>query len=152
MKRKLLCGLLAMVMCLSLLPGAAWAEDTDTAEPQPTESVQPEDKPAATEPPLATPAQTEQPVHGAEQPAAQPSEQPAPPAEPESETGGAVPPAPETPVCSCTAPCAEGSVNAECPICGAEGAAVEQCGMYAPVVLAAAANGSTEVKNEKQCY
>ena len=150
MKRKLLCGLLAMVMCLSLLPGAAWAEDTDTAEPQPTESVQPEDKPAATEPPLATPAQTEQPVHGAEQPAAQPSEQPAPPAEPESETGGAVPPAPETPVCSCTAPCAEGSVNAECPICGAEGAAVEQCGMYAPVVLAAAANGSTEVKNEKE--
>jgi len=152
MKRKLLCGLLAMVMCLPLLPGAAWAEDTDTAEPQPTESVQPEDKPAATEPPLATPppAQTEQPVQGAEQPAAQPSEQPAPPAEPESETGGAVPPAPETPVCSCTAPCAEGSVNAECPICGAEGAAVEQCGMYAPVVLAAAANGSTEVKNEKE--
>ena len=152
MKRKLLCGLLAMVMCLSLLPGAAWAEGTDTAEPQPTESVQTEDKPAATEPPLATPppAQTEQPVQGAEQPAAQPSEQPAPPAEPESETGGAVPPAPETPVCSCTAPCAEGSVNAECPICGAEGAAVEQCGMYAPVVLAAAANGSTEVKNEKE--
>lgn len=204
MKRKLLCGLLALMMCLSLLPGAAWAEDTGTAEPQQTEFEQPEEQPTATERPAVTTPEPD-PIPAPEQPAPeQPApeqpvpEQPTPeqPA-PEGEGGGDVPPAQEQPECVCTAPCAEGSVNAECPVCGAEnadltackgqpvqtadaptelilpvcsceepcteehmnaecpvcgaeGAAIGQCGKYMPVVLAAAANGSTVVTDENK--
>ena len=42
---------------------------------------------------------------------------------------------PETPVCSCEDACTADAMDAECPVCGAEGAVVENCGKYiAPVV------------------
>ena len=36
----------------------------------------------------------------------------------------------ETPVCTCEMACTEETMNAECPICGAEGALAENCGKY----------------------
>ena len=41
----------------------------------------------------------------------------------------------ETPVCTCEEACTADAMDAECPVCGAEGAVVENCGKYiAPVV------------------
>ena len=37
----------------------------------------------------------------------------------------------ETPVCTCEMACTEETMNAECPICGAEGALAENCRKYA---------------------
>ena len=37
----------------------------------------------------------------------------------------------ETPVCTCATACTAEAVNADCPICGAEGALAENCGKYA---------------------
>ena len=37
----------------------------------------------------------------------------------------------ETAVCTCEMACTEKTMNAECPVCGAEGALVENCGKYA---------------------
>ena len=37
----------------------------------------------------------------------------------------------ETAVCTCEMACTEETMNAECPICGAEGALAENCGKYA---------------------
>ena len=37
----------------------------------------------------------------------------------------------ETPVCTCETACTAEAVNAECAVCGAEGALVENCGKYA---------------------
>ena len=37
----------------------------------------------------------------------------------------------ETAVCTCEMACTEETMNAECPVCGAEGALVENCGKYA---------------------
>ena len=37
----------------------------------------------------------------------------------------------ETAVCTCEMACTEETMNAECPICGAEGALAEKCGKYA---------------------
>ena len=39
-------------------------------------------------------------------------------------------PGEETPVCSCEAACTAGAMNTDCPICGDEGAAPENCGKY----------------------
>ena len=36
----------------------------------------------------------------------------------------------ETAVCTCEMACTEETMNAECPICGAEGALAENCGKY----------------------
>ena len=36
----------------------------------------------------------------------------------------------ETPVCTCETACALDAMNADCPVCGAEGAAPESCGKY----------------------
>lgn len=36
----------------------------------------------------------------------------------------------ETPVCICEAACAAEAMNADCPVCGAEGATIENCGKY----------------------
>ena len=41
-----------------------------------------------------------------------------------------VPPANDTPVCNCETACPEGGMNAECPVCGGEGALPENCGQY----------------------
>ena len=38
----------------------------------------------------------------------------------------------ETPVCTCETACAAEAMNAECSVCGAEGALAENCGKYAP--------------------
>ena len=43
----------------------------------------------------------------------------------------------ETPVCSCETACTEEGMNADCPVCGAEGAAPEACGKYVPATEAA---------------
>ena len=37
----------------------------------------------------------------------------------------------ESPVCTCETACTEETMNTECPVCGAEGALVENCGKYA---------------------
>ena len=53
--------------------------------------------------------------------------------EPEESTEATTPPAP--PVCTCEEACTADAMDAECPVCGAEGAVVENCGKYiAPVV------------------
>ena len=39
---------------------------------------------------------------------------------------------PEEAVCTCTVPCTEGGMNTACPVCGAEGAAPEDCGQSLP--------------------
>ena len=43
----------------------------------------------------------------------------------------------ETPVCSCETACTEEGMNADCPVCGAEGAALEACQKYVPEAEAA---------------
>ena len=43
----------------------------------------------------------------------------------------------ETPVCSCETACTEEGMNADCPVCGAEGAALEACQKYVPAAEAA---------------
>lgn len=37
----------------------------------------------------------------------------------------------ETPVCTCETACTAEAMNAECSVCGAEGALAENCGKYA---------------------
>ena len=73
-KRRILAALLALALCLSLLPMSALAAEADAL----------------------------------------------------GETG------PEEAVCTCTAPCTEGGMNTACPVCGAEGAAPEDCGQSLP--------------------
>ena len=73
-RRRMLATLLALALCLSLLPMSALAAEADAL----------------------------------------------------GETG------PEEAVCTCTAPCTEGGMNTACPVCGAEGAAPEDCGQSLP--------------------
>ena len=82
-KRRILAALLALALCLSLLPMSALAAEADAL----------------------------------------------------GETG------PEEAVCTCTAPCTEGGMNTACPVCGAEGAAPEDCGQSLP-------QGSGEAKTQ----
>ena len=49
----------------------------------------------------------------------------------------------ETPVCTCEMACAEETMNAECPVCGADGALAENCGKYA-----AEESGQTGTSND----
>ena len=53
----------------------------------------------------------------------------------------------ETPVCSCETACTEESVNADCPVCGAEGASPEACQKDVP---AAEAEPEPEQQPEKE--
>ncbi len=73
-RRRILAALLALALCLSLLPMSALAAEADAL----------------------------------------------------GETG------PEEAVCTCTVPCTEGGMNTACPVCGAEGAAPEDCGQSLP--------------------
>ena len=73
-RRRMLATLLALALCLSLLPMSALAAEADSL----------------------------------------------------GETG------PEEAVCTCTAPCTEGGMNTACPVCGADGAAPEDCGQSLP--------------------
>ena len=82
-RRRMLATLLALALCLSLLPMSALAAEADAL----------------------------------------------------GETG------PEEAVCTCTAPCTEGGINTACPVCGAEGAAPEDCGQSLP-------QGSGEAKTQ----
>ena len=82
-RRRMLAALLALALCLSLLPMSALAAEADAL----------------------------------------------------GETG------PEEAVCTCTAPCTEGGMNTACPVCGAEGAAPEDCGQSLP-------QGSGEAKTQ----
>lgn len=43
---------------------------------------------------------------------------------------GDISPANDTPVCNCETACPEGGMNAECPVCGVDGALPENCGQY----------------------
>ena len=54
----------------------------------------------------------------------------------------------ETAVCTCEMACTEETMNAECPICGAEGALAENCGKY--VELAAEGEASQPEGEELQ--
>lgn len=59
-------------------------------------------------------------------------------------------PVAETPVCSCETACTEEGVNADCPVCGAEGASLEACGKYVPAAEAAEAKPEPEQQPEKE--
>ena len=59
-------------------------------------------------------------------------------------------PVAETPVCSCETACTEESVNADCPVCGAEGASLEACGKYVPAAEAAEAEPEPEQQPEEE--
>ena len=52
----------------------------------------------------------------------------------------------ETAVCTCEMACTEETMNAECPICGAEGALAENCGKY---VEPAAEGEESQLEGEK---
>lgn len=52
----------------------------------------------------------------------------------------------ETPECTCETTCAEETMNAECPVCGAKGALPEKCGKY---VEPAAEDETSQPKEEK---
>ena len=52
----------------------------------------------------------------------------------------------ETAVCTCEMACTEETMNAECPICGAEGALAENCGKY---VEPAAEGEASQPEGEK---
>ena len=57
----------------------------------------------------------------------------------------------ETAVCTCEMACTEETMNAECPICGAEGALAENCGKYAePAAEGEASQPEGEELQEKQ--
>ena len=58
-------------------------------------------------------------------------------------------PVAETPVCSCETACTEEGMNADCPICGAEGAAPEACGKYVSPAEAAEAEPEPEQPEEQ---
>ncbi len=55
----------------------------------------------------------------------------------------------ETPVCSCQAACTAETMDADCAVCGAEGAAAEGCGQYAPV-KDGQANGAADAPEKDQ--
>ena len=55
-------------------------------------------------------------------------------------------PVAETPVCSCETACTEEGMNADCPICGAEGAALGACQKYVPAAEAAEAEPEPEAE------
>ena len=59
-------------------------------------------------------------------------------------------PVAETPVCSCETACTEEGMNADCPICGAEGAALEACPKYVPAAEAAEAEPEPEQQPEEE--
>ena len=59
-------------------------------------------------------------------------------------------PVAETPVCSCETACTEEGMNADCPICGAEGAALEACPKYVPAAKAAEAEPEPEQQPEEE--
>ena len=55
------------------------------------------------------------------------------------------------PVCTCETTCTEETMNTECPVCGAEGALVENCGKYAePAAEGEASQPEGEKTQEKQ--
>ena len=56
----------------------------------------------------------------------------------------------ETPVCSCETACTEEGMNADCPVCGAEGAAPEACEKYVPATEAAEDEPEPEQQPEGQ--
>ena len=57
----------------------------------------------------------------------------------------------ETPVCTCEIACTEETMNTECPVCGVEGALVENCGKYAePAAEGEASQPEGEELQEKQ--
>lgn len=56
----------------------------------------------------------------------------------------------ETPVCSCETACTEEGMNADCPVCGAEGAALEACEKYVPATEAAEDEPEPEQQPEEQ--
>ena len=57
----------------------------------------------------------------------------------------------ETAVCTCEMACTEETMNAECPICGAEGALAENCGKYVePAAEGEASQPEGEKTQEKQ--
>lgn len=59
-------------------------------------------------------------------------------------------PVAETPVCSCETACTEEGMNADCPVCGAEGAALEACQKYVPAAEAAEAEPEPEQQPEEE--
>ena len=55
----------------------------------------------------------------------------------------------ETPVCTCEEACTAEEMDAECPVCGAEGAAVEDCCKYAEAIKEESAEAATQSETEE---
>ena len=135
MKKRIVSTLLALCMLLCLMPTAAFAEES--AETPPVCSCET----ACT----AESMNTDCPVCGAEGALpencakyAQPADDAA--AQPEDS-------ADNPPVCSCETACTAESMNAACPVCGAEGALPENCAKYAQPADDAAAQPEGEVSD-----
>lgn len=121
MKKRLLSLAMALCMVLSLLPATAFADEN-------------EETPVCTceEACTAETINAECAVCGAEGASVENCCKYVAPAQEES-IGATTPP--EAPVCVCEDACTADAMDAECPVCGAEGAIVENCGKYiAPVV------------------
>ena len=120
MKKRLLSILLVFVMVLSTLPTAAFAEDGGEAAPVCICET------ACT----VEDMNADCPVCGTEGASAEDCTKYVKPAD-----DAVTPPEDvkeEPPVCTCETACGLESMNADCPVCGAEGASAENCGKYTP--------------------
>ena len=108
MRKRLTAALLCLCLCLTLFPTAAYAQEGSVTVNRAGEGLP---GGGETPPPEETP--------GEETPDPAPEETP-------EETP------PETPACTCETLCDGDSVNAACPVCGAEGADLTACRRLRP--------------------
>ena len=135
MKKRIVSTLLALCMLLCLMPTAAFAEgSTETPPVCSCETACTADN-----------MNKECPVCGAEGALLENCAKCDQPAE-----GAAVQPedsADNPPVCSCETACTAESMNADCPVCGAEGALPDNCAKYAQPAEGAAVQPEGEVSD-----
>ncbi len=115
-KKRFLSILLSIMLILSMLPVSVLAEGTETAD----------ETPACICETLCTENQmnADCPVCGAE---GADLTQCLGTSEGKTEPANSTVSANEIPVCTCETACTEGSINSDCPVCGAEGADLSQC-------------------------
>ena len=141
-KRRIVCFLLMLAMAAGMVPSAAFAVETGegpaiaagTNNASPAECL-------CNAP--CTPEAVNQacPVCGAEGADLANCAGKAPAAPSGGEEGNTPPPAGSA--CTCTEQCAEENRNDDCPVCGAEGAALADCAGKAPAALSGGEEGNT---------
>ena len=141
-KRRIVCFLLMLAMAAGMVPSAAFAVETGegpaiaagTNNASPAECL-------CNAP--CTPEAVNQacPVCGAEGADLANCAGKAPAAPSGGEEGNTPPPAGSA--CTCTEQCAEENRNDDCPVCGAEGAALAECAGTAPAALSGGEEGNT---------